>query len=200
MHTSSSKRRRRFVTEGPQGRMLGFVMRMMAVMAFVVIALMAAVFIYRQYAAPQTEMPWWADLLLLLPLGLLFCAVVVLCIAIRYTHRVAGGLPRLQRAAQQARAGDLTANLRLRKGDELHDLSQELQNMLDGFAGLAQNDRRSGAQIAEELRDLIRIVNSNGDISDKEALISRLRSLEAKAAAVAHHYRIARDEAEEDAG
>ncbi|HZN40295.1 MAG TPA: HAMP domain-containing protein [Planctomycetota bacterium] len=51
--------------------------------------------------------------------------------AVRYSNRVVGPAMRIKRSLQQIRAGDLDTRIKLRKGDALTDVADELNRLMD---------------------------------------------------------------------
>ena len=51
--------------------------------------------------------------------------------AVRYSNRVVGPAVRIKRALQQIRAGDLDTPIKLRKGDALTDVADELNRLME---------------------------------------------------------------------
>jgi signal transduction histidine kinase len=66
---------------------------------------------------------------LMVTLQLRLIAPVVIWIGIRWTHKVAGPLVRIQSAVQQMSQGDYNVNIRLRKGDALVELADGLNTL-----------------------------------------------------------------------
>lgn len=64
-------------------------------------------------------------------LRLILIAPLVALLAVFLSHKVAGPLYRIERFLRLVAAGDLSTKLRLRKGDELQDLAEALNEMTD---------------------------------------------------------------------
>jgi methyl-accepting chemotaxis protein len=54
---------------------------------------------------------------------------VIFWMSIRFSHRVAGPLPKIYQALKDVRDGNFNVNLTLRKNDELHELADLINEM-----------------------------------------------------------------------
>lgn len=61
-----------------------------------------------------------------LAISALLSVVLTIIFGIFYSHRIAGPLYNLKRVLQQVRMGQLDQEVHLRKGDEFHDLAEEV--------------------------------------------------------------------------
>jgi methyl-accepting chemotaxis protein len=77
--------------------------------------------------------------LIVIPVILL--AVVFSIAGIFLSHRVAGPLYRVEKAAGEIAKGNLDVKVRFRKGDELQELAGSLNNMIDGIKGIVKEDK-----------------------------------------------------------
>src|SRR3989475_7960398 len=70
--------------------------------------------------------------------------------SIYLTHRLAGPLFRIEQTARELIRGNLALRIRLRKGDELHELAGLLNEVLDtleqSFRGIRSEERRVGKE------------------------------------------------------
>jgi methyl-accepting chemotaxis protein len=58
-----------------------------------------------------------------------FSAISVAVLAMFISHKIAGPLYRIKKDIERLHAGDLTASFRIRKGDQLQDLADSLNEM-----------------------------------------------------------------------
>ena len=84
-----------------------------------------------------------------LALAVLIPAAAVLSIYL--THRLAGPLFRLEQTARELIRGNLALRIRLRKGDELHELAGLLNEVLDKLEQAFRGIRESQTHVREVL-------------------------------------------------
>ncbi len=111
-------------------------------------------------------------------LGLLVAFLMV----ITFTHSIAGPVYQLKMLSQRLKDGDLTVNVRFRKGDALHELSDIINRIIAGL-----HEKFADIQVTEmKLRALSTRVRtdssaSSGDFEDiKKDLLSISNELEEK--------------------
>lgn len=80
--------------------------------------------------------------------------IVVGYVNLRMTHRVAGPLYRIRRDVHQVRDGDLTLRIALRRGDELQDLAQALNEMLEVLQRAALDAKAARRRLSALVADL----------------------------------------------
>ncbi len=85
----------------------------------------------------------WPALAVLIPAAAVFSIYV--------THRLAGPLFRLEQTARELIRGNLALRIRLRKGDELHELAGLLNEVLDTLEQAFRGIRESEAHAREVL-------------------------------------------------
>jgi HAMP domain-containing protein len=85
----------------------------------------------------------WPILAVLIPAAAVF--------SIYLTHRLAGPLFRIERTARELIRGNLALRIRLRKGDELHELAGLLNEVLDTLEQAFRGIRESEAHAREAL-------------------------------------------------
>jgi HAMP domain-containing protein len=85
----------------------------------------------------------WPTLGVLIPAAALF--------SIYLTHRLAGPLYRFEQTAREVIRGNLALRVRLRKGDELHELAGLLNEVLDTLERAFRGIRESEAHVREVL-------------------------------------------------
>ncbi len=85
----------------------------------------------------------WPALVVLIPATAVFSIYV--------THRLAGPLFRLEQTARELIRGNLALRIRLRKGDELHELAGLLNEVLDTLEQAFRGIRESEAHAREVL-------------------------------------------------
>ena len=85
----------------------------------------------------------WLALAVLIPTAAVF--------SIYLTHRLAGPLFRIEQTARELIRGNLALRIRLRKGDELHELAGLLNEVLDTLEQSFQGIRESETHVHEVL-------------------------------------------------
>jgi methyl-accepting chemotaxis protein len=90
--------------------------------------------------------------------------------AIMISHKVAGPVYRLQQAAKQVARGDLTSNVRLRRDDELQNLSSAFNSVIDNLQLLVAKDKKLITDLSEITDSLYNNLKDN-KISQEEALV-----------------------------
>lgn len=142
-------RRRNYLSKrGMQGRMVGKIVAMVVLAIAISIGVTSALyfklsntefkgdvpFYYIPEGTPQTtvEVPTAFDVLL--P-GLLICGIIMvfltLIIGVLITHKIGGPITNLQRSIKNVGKGDLVSEVKLRQGDEFHDLAEDFGNMIE---------------------------------------------------------------------
>ncbi len=126
-------------------------------------------------------------LLLEIPAGLAVAAFA----AIIVTHKVAGPVYHLQKVAHEVARGDLTRSVRLRRDDELKNLSTAFNAVIDNMHLLVTKDRK----LIMELSQLSTTLYSNlkdKKIKEEEALvmIRKLNDLIGELKALVLQYKI----------
>jgi len=58
------------------------------------------------------------------------------------SHKIAGPIYRVKKVAEQLKTGDLSAVVRFRKGDDLQELADTLNDMIAGIKGMVSEDRK----------------------------------------------------------
>jgi methyl-accepting chemotaxis protein len=86
--------------------------------------------------------------------ALVALAVLAGVIGIFLTHRVAGPLVRLERLADDLAAGRIPAAVRVRKGDELHELAAKLNAAIQHLDGAVRELREIIGRARDSLRSL----------------------------------------------
>ena len=89
----------------------------------------------------------WPALAVLIPAAAVF--------SIYLTHRLAGPLFRLEQTARELIRGNLALRIRLRKGDELHELAGLLNEVLDKLEQAFRGIRESQTHVREVLSWII---------------------------------------------
>jgi methyl-accepting chemotaxis protein len=92
----------------------------------------------------------------LLVIPILLLAVIFTVVGIILSHKVAGPIFRVERVAQELSKGNLDIKVKFRKGDELHELADSLNEMIDGIKSIVREDKDITGrliQISDKLSD-----------------------------------------------
>ncbi len=126
-------RRKRLIVNKPLQKKIIFGVSFVPLLALVGATLAVSVLASRvldEAGAQQVNLPTLAPMFLALFVFILAAGGVVVLQALRYSNRIAGPQYRIVRSLKQVRTGDYTFRIRLRKGDELSELAEELNCLL----------------------------------------------------------------------
>jgi len=115
------------------------------------------------------------DASLLLGLHLSIYLVIVILVSVFVSHKFAGPIFRLERVSEAVAKGDLTVRAFFRKGDELFETAEYINQMVDSLRKKIGNEKTLSHRIAEELKEVSGKLQK-GDITQKEAA-NQLRDL-----------------------
>jgi methyl-accepting chemotaxis protein len=100
--------------------------------------------------------------------ALLFIVVAMACCSIYVTHRLMGPFGRIQWAAQELIRGNLAFRIRLRKGDDLHELAGFINEAVDNLDQAIQKIKESETSVREVLSGMVDAVkkrpSGNGEM------------------------------------
>jgi methyl-accepting chemotaxis protein len=99
----------------------------------------------------------------------LFAAIAVIVLTVFTSHRIAGPLFRIKREIELLKNGDLNANFRIRKTDQLQELATILAELADSL-------RDRYLLLKDKTLQLKNIVKTSP--KDSDAINSRLKELE----------------------
>ena len=106
---------------------------------------------------------------------LLIMTPVVVFIALFLSNRIAGPLYRIDRFLRKAAGGNYNIEMELRKGDELHDLSERLNRLVARLRAQKEKRLKITSSIMEELAKLEGEASSLKDNKRIASLISEIR-------------------------
>lgn len=93
--------------------------------------------------------------------------VVVGVISMYMSHRIAGPLYRLKKYFQELSKGDLSFEMRVRKGDELGDVVDEFNAMVRGLKTAVVEDRQRVNEVKQSVQKILAAVNK-GSLTEEE--------------------------------
>jgi methyl-accepting chemotaxis protein len=154
--SKKSKNRRRILVTN-WGYQIQYLTRrdLLEIAALVVFVLMLFALLTLQVTRQQVyHKPWsdqlmgyWALMLILLMLFLVYRSIL-------RSHQIAGPFVRIRRDYEQMKRGDLSADVRLRKGDRLEQFASDYRAMKDGLRDILEQDRMKKQTALEALEKL----------------------------------------------
>jgi len=93
---------------------------------------------YDTVAGPETSR--WALVLPPVLINNALLAALLSVLAVRYSHRFSGPAYRMGREIQRALRGEENVRIRLRTGDELTELAEQVNNLIAGYEEQRQNE------------------------------------------------------------
>lgn len=102
--------------------------------------------------------------------------VIIIVLGIFVLHRIAGPLYVLDKMFKLVSDGDLTIQLRLRKGDELQELAKSFQTMVEKLRGYIKTDKEK----IEEIKSILNKIISEYDKISNQQVIEKLQDISLK--------------------
>jgi hypothetical protein len=130
----TQNRRKKLVVNKPLQSRLILGMALMPAVGLALIAILTAVWCTRvmdEAMASDAELPNLMPLFYLVIVFEVLAGATLLFNSLKVSHRVAGPAYRICRSLERIRAGDLTFTVKLRDGDHLTDVRDELNKLLD---------------------------------------------------------------------
>ncbi|MCD4812130.1 methyl-accepting chemotaxis protein [bacterium] len=164
------RRRNYIINKDFQFRYIGRVMFGIVVMALVIaftvyyttwVKIMDEFYNVPQIAAQFA--PLFASVNQIMVLLLIIFMLTAAVISVFVSHSIAGPMYRFERSIEAIRAGDLTLNIGLRKGDEFKQLADLLNEMVQSLRSNLSTDR----QMIEEMAGLISKIQKGGSSKSK---------------------------------
>ena len=112
--------------------------------------------------------------------NLLLVSPLVFILGLLFSHRIAGPLYRIEKTIDEIAKGNLTIRIKLRQGDELSDLADEINRMAENLDKVLSSDKKTMLEIQRDLDELKRIVSSQP--CDCTKLSSLINAIQAKTA------------------
>ncbi len=131
-HTLPNRRKKLIINKPVQRRIIvgvTIIPMLVLVAATIAVAILTGRVLDEARAAEQ-GLPTLAPLFVSLFLFIVAAGTTVVISALRYSNRIAGPMFRLCRSMREIREGDLSFTVKLRKGDELTEIADELNAMI----------------------------------------------------------------------
>ncbi|MDD5259775.1 MAG: methyl-accepting chemotaxis protein [bacterium] len=123
--------------------------------------------------------------------GVAISIVLMMIVSVYMSHKIAGPLYRLKKCFLDVAKGDLSFEMRLRKGDELMDLVDDFNGMLRNLKGMVDGDRQKVKDIQKKIEEtLITINKPNISPQEKQQMEETLKTLILKLKEVGSQYKI----------
>jgi methyl-accepting chemotaxis protein len=123
--------------------------------------------------------------------GVAISIILMMVVSVYMSHKIAGPLYRLKKCFLDVAKGDLSFEMRLRKGDELTDLVDDFNSMLRSLKGMVDADREKVRDIRQKVEEtLITINKPNIAPQEKQQMEETLKTLILKLKEVGSQYRI----------
>ncbi len=123
--------------------------------------------------------------------GVAISIVLMMIVSVYMSHKIAGPLYRLKKCLLDVAKGDLSFEMRLRKGDELTDLVDDFNEMMHSLKGMVDADRQKVKDIQQKVEEtLITINKPNITPQEKQQTEETLKTLILKLKEVGSQYKI----------
>lgn len=123
--------------------------------------------------------------------GVAISIVLMMVVSVYMSHKIAGPLYRLKKCFLDVAKGDLSFEMRLRKGDELTDLVDDFNGMMHSLKGMVDADRQKVKDIRQKVEEtLITINKPNITPQEKQQTEETLKTLILKLKEIGSQYKI----------
>ncbi|MDD5132236.1 MAG: methyl-accepting chemotaxis protein [bacterium] len=123
--------------------------------------------------------------------GVAISIILMMVVSVYMSHKIAGPLYRLKKCFLDVAKGDLSFEMRLRKGDELTDLVDDFNGMLRNLKGMVDADRQKVKDIRQKVEETLVTINKpNIAPQEKQQMEETLKTLILKLKEVGSQYRI----------
>jgi methyl-accepting chemotaxis protein len=123
--------------------------------------------------------------------GVAISIILMMVVSVYMSHKIAGPLYRLKKCFQDVAKGDLSFEMRLRKGDELTDLVDDFNGMLRTLKGMVDADRQKVKDIRQKVEETLATINKpNIAPQEKQQMEETLKTLILKLKEVGSQYKI----------
>ncbi|MFC1623890.1 HAMP domain-containing protein [Candidatus Omnitrophota bacterium] len=113
--------------------------------------------------------------------NLLFISPFVFIIALLFSHKIAGPVYRIERSLDEIAKGNLAMRIKLRKGDELWDLANNINAMVESLDKNVILNKETVLKIQKDLDEIKKAIPHQASQASNAAQIrSSMNSLEAK--------------------
>lgn len=130
----------------------------------------------------------FADVSVLLVLHLPVFLLLVVLVSIFISHRFAGPIFRLEKIAEAVGNGDLTVRAHLRRGDELAQTAEQMNQMIEALQERILEEKNLSERVKERLERIIRKIK-NGQGSSQE-LVEELKELQMEVAHITSNFKL----------
>lgn len=110
--------------------------------------------------------------------NLIFVSPVIFVLGLLFSHKIAGPVYRIEKAIYEVSKGNLSLNVKLRKGDELWDLAEILNTMIENLNRNVSSNKDSVLNIQKDIDTIKKIVSNES--CDPTLIKSSLDDLQLK--------------------
>ncbi len=99
---------------------------------------------------------------------------VLAVISVYITHKLAGPIYKFEKTALDVIGGDLSVRIRLRKGDDLKELANLLNQLLGNIDKSMMNIRRMEGDMGADLPGILKDLSSIDGLNERQELLERI--------------------------
>lgn len=105
---------------------------------------------------------------------------ILAIISVYITHKLAGPIYRFEKTAKDVIGGDLSVRIRLRKGDDLKELANLLNQLLGNIDKSMMNIKRVERDVGADLQGILTDLSSSDGLNNRQELIERMEGIAEK--------------------
>ena len=102
---------------------------------------------------------------------------VLAVISVYITHKLAGPIYRFEKTAKDVIGGDLSVRIRLRKGDDLKELANLLNQLLGNIDKSMMNIKRMEGDVGTDLPGILTDLSGLEGLNNRQKLIERMERM-----------------------
>ena len=123
--------------------------------------------------------------------GLGLSILIMMILSVYMSHKIAGPIYRIKLYLAEVAKGDLSFEMRLRKGDELTDLVDEFNKMLKGLREIIGADRQKVGSLKIQVEETLAALNKESIApAERAKAIDSLKGLILKLKEVTSQFKI----------
>jgi len=108
--------------------------------------------------------------------NLLFISPLIFILGLLFSHKIAGPVYRIEKTLADISKGNLGLRIKLRKGDELVDIADTINNLAESFNKTIISDKDAAIKIEKDLEEIKKLASGQPcDCAKIESLINSLQ-------------------------
>jgi len=108
--------------------------------------------------------------------NLLLVSPLIFILGLLFSHRIAGPVYRISKTLEEITKGNLGLKIKLRKGDELVDLADMINNLTDNINKTIISDKDIAIKIEKDLEEIKKLISSQPcDCAKVESIINSIQ-------------------------